>query len=74
MLDANQKWTAGEAVRQGRMLTCFAPFWLEEPVLADDRVAHARVPAGHGHPLAAGVTMYTRYGRRDRCANSWAGV
>ena len=61
MLDANQKWTAGEAIRRARMLTPFAPFWLEEPVLADDREAHCRVRQGAGIPLAAGETMYTRY-------------
>jgi L-alanine-DL-glutamate epimerase-like enolase superfamily enzyme len=61
MLDANQKWAAGEAVRRGRMLARFAPFWLEEPVLADDRVGHCRVRRGTGIPLAAGETMYTRY-------------
>jgi L-alanine-DL-glutamate epimerase-like enolase superfamily enzyme len=61
MLDANQKWPAGEAVRRGRMLARFAPFWLEEPVLADDRAAHCRVRRGTGIPLAAGETMYTRY-------------
>ena len=51
MLDANQKWTAGEAVRRAKMLTRFAPFWLEEPVLADDRIAHCRVREGAGIPL-----------------------
>jgi L-alanine-DL-glutamate epimerase-like enolase superfamily enzyme len=61
MLDANQKWTAGEAVRRGRLLTPFSPFWLEEPVLADDRAGHVRVRRGTGIPLAAGETMYTRY-------------
>jgi L-alanine-DL-glutamate epimerase-like enolase superfamily enzyme len=61
MLDANQKWTAGEAVRRARMLAPFSPFWLEEPVLADDREAHVRVREGGGIPLAAGETMYSRY-------------
>jgi len=31
MLDANQKWTAGEAIRRARMLAPFAPFWLTRP-------------------------------------------
>src|SRR5262249_10315599 len=61
MLDANQKWTAGEAVRRARGLARFAPHWLEEPVLADDREGHRRVRRGGGIPLAAGETMYTRY-------------
>jgi L-alanine-DL-glutamate epimerase-like enolase superfamily enzyme len=61
MLDANQKWTAGEAVRRGQQLARFSPFWLEEPVLADDRAAHRHVRRGAGIPVAAGETMYTRY-------------
>jgi L-alanine-DL-glutamate epimerase-like enolase superfamily enzyme len=61
MLDANQKWTAAEAVRRGQLLARFSPFWLEEPVLADDREAHCRVREGTGIPVAAGETMYTRY-------------
>jgi L-alanine-DL-glutamate epimerase-like enolase superfamily enzyme len=61
MLDANQKWSAGEAIQRARMLARFNPFWLEEPVLADDRAAHCRVRDGAGIPLAAGETMYTRY-------------
>jgi L-alanine-DL-glutamate epimerase-like enolase superfamily enzyme len=61
MLDANQKWTAGEAIRRGRLLARFSPYWLEEPVLADDREAHRRVRDNAGIPLAAGETMYTRY-------------
>jgi L-alanine-DL-glutamate epimerase-like enolase superfamily enzyme len=65
MLDANQKWSAGEAIQRGRMLARFAPFWLEEPVLADDRAAHCRVRDGAGIPLAAGETMYTRYDFAD---------
>jgi L-alanine-DL-glutamate epimerase-like enolase superfamily enzyme len=43
------------------MLIRFSPFWLEEPVLADDREAHVRVRQGAGIPVAAGETMYTRY-------------
>ena len=61
MLDANQKWTAAEAVRRGQLLARFSPFWLEEPVLADDREGHCRVREGTGIPVAAGETMYTRY-------------
>jgi len=38
MLDANQKWTAAEAIRRTALLRPFDPFWLEEPILADDRV------------------------------------
>jgi L-alanine-DL-glutamate epimerase-like enolase superfamily enzyme len=38
MLDVNQAWTAGDAVRRATLLRQYDPFWLEEPILADDRM------------------------------------
>lgn len=61
MLDANQKWTAGEAIRRTAHLRQFDPFWLEEPILADDRVGHVHVRQATGVPVAIGETLYTRY-------------
>lgn len=61
MLDANQKWTAGEAIRRAAMLRSFDPSWLEEPILADDRVGHVHVREATGVPIAIGETLYTRY-------------
>jgi L-alanine-DL-glutamate epimerase-like enolase superfamily enzyme len=61
MLDANQKWTAGEAIRRVHMLRSFDPCWLEEPILADDRAGHAHIRQATGVPIAVGETLYTRY-------------
>ncbi len=61
MLDANQKWTSGEAIRRAALLRSFDPFWLEEPILADDRVGHVHVREATGVPIAIGETLYTRY-------------
>ncbi len=61
MLDVNQKWTVGEAIRRAAQLRPFDPYWLEEPILADDRVGHARVREATGIPIAVGETLYTRY-------------
>jgi len=61
MLDVNQAWTAGEAIRRTTLLRPFDPFWLEEPLLADDREGHAHVRQVTGVPIAVGETMYTRY-------------
>jgi L-alanine-DL-glutamate epimerase-like enolase superfamily enzyme len=61
MLDVNQAWTAGEAIRRAALLRPFDPFWLEEPLLADDRDGHAHVRQVTGVPIAVGETMYTRY-------------
>jgi len=61
MLDANQKWTAAEAVRRVALLKPFDPFWIEEPLLADDRTGHAHVRKATGVAMAVGETLYTRY-------------
>ncbi len=61
MLDVNQAWTAGEAIRRASLLRPFDPFWIEEPILADDREGHAHVRRVTGVPIAVGETMYTRY-------------
>jgi L-alanine-DL-glutamate epimerase-like enolase superfamily enzyme len=61
MLDANQKWTAAEAIRRVTLLRPFDPFWLEEPLLADDRAGHVYVRQATGVSIAVGETLYTRY-------------
>jgi D-galactarolactone cycloisomerase len=35
MIDANQAWEVEEAIQLGRALSEYRPFWLEEPILAD---------------------------------------
>jgi L-fuconate dehydratase len=40
MLDANQKWSVAEAIRAGRALAPFDPFWLEEPTHPDDLLGY----------------------------------
>jgi L-alanine-DL-glutamate epimerase-like enolase superfamily enzyme len=61
LLDANQKWTAAEAVRRMRMLERFAPYWIEEPILADDIPGHTHLRSHLGVSLALGETLFTRY-------------
>jgi len=61
MLDVNQAWSAGEAIRRTALLRPFDPFWLEEPLLADDWEGHAHVRKATGVPIAVGETLYTRY-------------
>lgn len=40
MFDANQSWSLPDAIRMGRSLGQFRPFWLEEPTHPDDIQAH----------------------------------
>ena len=43
MLDANQKWSLGEAIRNGREFQAMNPYWIEEPMHPDDVLAHAEL-------------------------------
>lgn len=59
MVDANMKWTVDEAIRAAR---AFAPYnleWLEEPIIPDDILGHARIASEGGLPVATGENMRT---------------
>jgi L-fuconate dehydratase len=43
MLDANQVWDVGEAIRSMRALAKFDPWWIEEPTSPDDVLGHAAI-------------------------------
>ncbi len=43
MMDANQCWDVGEAIRQIRELARFDPWWIEEPTSPDDVLGHATI-------------------------------
>ncbi len=61
MLDANQKWTAGEAVQRCRGLAAVTPAFVEEPLISDDVAGHAHVRAHGGVPLALGEQLCNRF-------------
>lgn len=65
MLDANCAYKFFEAIRFARMVEEFDPYWLEEPVDADDYDGYKKVAAKSGIPLAAGENEVTRFGFRD---------
>ena len=43
MVDANQRWDVGEAVRWMAALAPFEPKWIEEPTSPDDVLGHAAI-------------------------------
>jgi L-fuconate dehydratase len=43
MMDANQCWDVGEAIRQMKALARFDPWWIEEPTSPDDVLGHATI-------------------------------
>jgi len=43
MIDANQKWSVGEAITRIHGLRELEPWWMEEPTSPDDILGHARI-------------------------------
>jgi len=65
LVDANNAYTAHEAIEVARKMEKYEPFWFEEPVAPDDYRGHARVARSTTIPIASGENEYTRYGFRD---------
>ena len=59
MVDANQSLTAADAIRRARLLEPADPYWLEEPLSADDIDGHARLAASTSIPIAVGESLYS---------------
>jgi D-arabinonate dehydratase len=65
MVDVNNAWDATTAIRFGRMIERYEPFWLEEPTPADDYRGQAAICAALDIPVASGENEFTRWGFRD---------
>ncbi|MEV3923655.1 mandelate racemase/muconate lactonizing enzyme family protein [Actinomadura coerulea] len=65
MIDANQRWDLHRARTALRALERFDPFWIEEPLPADDVAAHAELRRSVGTPIAVGENVATAHGFRD---------
>ena len=58
MVDANQAWSAEQAVARIEELLPYAPHWIEEPIAADETTqTWKRLAAQTGAPLAAGENI-----------------
>jgi len=64
MVDANQRFSVGQAIRIGQKLEELDIAWFEEPVPAYDIAGSAQVAAALDMPIANGENIYTRYGFR----------
>src|SRR5262249_39149822 len=61
MMDANQCWDVGEAIRQIKQLARFDPWWIEEPTSPDDVLGHATIAKAVAPiPLATGEVCQNR--------------
>lgn len=61
MLDANQRWDLPAAIRATGRLARFDPYWIEEPVRADDTASYVALRRRTAIPIAAGENMHHRY-------------
>ncbi|MFE2420717.1 mandelate racemase/muconate lactonizing enzyme family protein [Streptomyces hokutonensis] len=60
MTDANQSQTGSSVLRLAAALEPYDPYWLEEPLPADDISGHTRLAAATRIPVAVGESMYSR--------------
>ncbi|KUJ63975.1 mandelate racemase [Streptomyces albus subsp. albus] len=59
MTDANQSQSLASAVQLATALEPYAPYWLEEPLPADDISGHVRLARSTRVPIAVGESMYS---------------
>jgi L-alanine-DL-glutamate epimerase-like enolase superfamily enzyme len=73
MTDANQAFTAAEAVRRARAYNGLDLAWFEEPLPAEDLDGHVRLAESTSIPIAVGESLYhpshfREYLQRRACA------
>jgi L-alanine-DL-glutamate epimerase-like enolase superfamily enzyme len=62
MVDVNQGWSVDDAIAAGRELGALGVTWLEEPVAAEDVAGTSQVSAALDLQVAAGESLFTRFG------------
>ena len=73
-IDANNGYTAKQAIILARKFEESNVGWFEEPVLADDIDGLARVAASIDIPVATGEHEYTKYGFKDLLSRGAADI
>ncbi|MFE4956007.1 mandelate racemase/muconate lactonizing enzyme family protein [Streptomyces sp. NPDC056653] len=74
MVDANQAFTAAEAIRRARTYEPLDIAWFEEPLPADDLAGHRRLAASTSVPVAVGESLYSVQRFGDYLAAGAAGI
>jgi L-alanine-DL-glutamate epimerase-like enolase superfamily enzyme len=74
MVDANERFTAAEAIRRARMWEPYNLFWFEEPLPAEDILGHAALKAHTHIPIAVGESLFNRFQFRDYIATGGASI
>ncbi len=65
LLDANNAWDLNTAIKIARAIEKYNIYYIEEPVLTEDREASAALAAATIIPIAGYETAYTRYEFKD---------
>ena len=65
MVDAHGTYTARDALRYARKVTCVDLAWFEEPISADDLEGQAELRRQTDIAIAAGESLMTRFDFRD---------
>ncbi|MBC7709576.1 MAG: mandelate racemase/muconate lactonizing enzyme family protein [Rhizobacter sp.] len=73
MIDANQCFTVGEAIRRARHYERLDIAWFEEPLPAEDLAGHQRLAQSTSLPIAVGESIYSlqhfrEYLQRGACS------
>lgn len=74
MVDANERFTHGEAIKRARMWEEFNLFWFEEPLPAEDILGHAKVKAHTSIPIALGESLFNRQQFKDYIATDGVSI
>ena len=75
MVDANECFTAAEAIKRARMWEQYNLFWFrEEPLPAEDMLGHAQLRAHTSIPVAIGESLFNRYQFRDYISTGGASI
>ena len=73
-VDANNGYTAKQAIGMARRFEEFDVGWFEEPVLADDVAGLAEIARRIEIPVATGEHEYTKYGFKELIAQGGADI
>jgi len=60
MIDVNMGWDADTAIQAGHRIDEFDPYWLEEPVVAEDFAGYRRIAVALRTRVVGGESHFTR--------------
>lgn len=65
LVEAHRRFAPMNAIRVGKLLEPYRPYWFEEPVPAENLAAMAEVKANVNIPVVTGEALYTRTAFRE---------